>query len=207
MKGIRYMNNNQINLYKAASRVNTDLIVFPILGALLIFINNITIKSFDYHPLLDVNTWFGSFATTYFVYMLFDIIISRVSFMKRHKYIFIGLSFITSTILSGCINYKIDTNFDRIRSYIPIMIVDVILLVVCIIIGLKLGISKEKNKISKEIENYKKSIKSMSYNERQRFINACNKALAVDELTFMIINSSDDKAAIIGLLDDLKEIK
>ena len=47
----------------------------------------------------------------------------------------------------------------------------------------------------------------MSRNERQMLINACNKALAVDELTFMIINSSDDKTTIIGLLDDLKEIK
>lgn len=202
------MINKDLSLYKAAASVNTDLIVFPLVAAFLLFVNNITTKTFDINGITNINAWAGSFATSFLAYMLFDILLSKVVFFKKHRYIFIGVSFIVSTFLSNCIQYDLISNFDEdaIRKSIPIFVVDFCFLVFMVLYGLKIGISKTIEKKKKAEEQYTSLITKMNEEERNELVNICKSAIEIDDDVFEFIVCSRNKESVKQILEDLNKI-
>ena len=203
------MINKDIALYKAAVKFNSDLIVFPIVAAFLIFIVNATDKVFDINGILDINVWIGSFATSFFVYMVFDLILSKASFLKHHKYLFIGLSFVISTFLGSCIQYSLknDLNVEYIKRLVLVGFIDAVFLIAMVIYGLKSGIEKTRIKSLEEKAEYDAFIKSISKKDKASILKICKKAMKIDEETFMLITFMKSKENIKIIMGDLEQPK
>lgn len=87
------------NLYRIALSRNKDLLVFPIVGAAMWFIQTIASPSFDFGWLGNINAWVSSFIITFLTYMLFDMLLNRISFFVEHKYLLAAISFVVSTFI------------------------------------------------------------------------------------------------------------
>ena len=203
LKEVYEMINKYLKLYFDAVKLNSNLLVFPIMSGFLFFALNISKKTFDFTPIFNINTWIGSFATTFVIYMLTDILISRISFMKHHRYLFTGITFVLSTLIGECITFSVSTDFDVIRKYVPVIILDVLFIALLIAIGFEYGIRKSNNQYEIAYKNYKKDLESMPIKERKQLIKFCKKAYSLDEETFKLITVFKTKESINSFLLDL----
>lgn len=199
------MFNKDLQLYKSAIMFNSDLVVFPFVAAFLLFVVNITDKSFDINGVMNINAWIGSFASSFFIYMVFDLILSKTTLFKRHKYIFIGFSFVVSTFISECISFTIkqDLSLDSLRHYIPLFLADVVFLIIMVIYGIKRGIEKISLEIVSKKQECDALISKMTNHERKEIIEKCKKAISLDDFTFGLICSLKSKGNIKELINDL----
>lgn len=198
------------NLYQIALKKNKDLLVFPIVGAAMLFIQTIAFPSFDFGWLGNINAWVSSFIITFLTYMLFDMFLNRVPFFTEHKYLLAAISFVTSTFIGETLSYQLKENITwQLWLWAGAeYIFGFIILLISTTLGLSIGVSKAEKKAIAADNYYKETISKMSKADKRRILSFCNKAISINDETFELIVRMKSKEAIAiikqDLLDNLK---
>lgn len=193
------------NLYRIALSRNKDLLVFPIVGAAMWFIQTIASPSFDFGWLGNINAWVSSFIITFLTYMLFDMLLNRISFFVEHKYLLAAISFVVSTFIGETLSYQLKENITwQIWLWAGVeYIFGFAILLISATLGLSIGVSKaEKNAIAAD-NHYKETISKMSKADKRKVLSFCNKALSINDETFELIVHMKSKEAIAIIKQDL----
>lgn len=185
-------------LYRDAVSNNKDLIVFPIVGAVMWFIQTIAIPNFDIRCLASVDAWISSFIITFLTYMIFDMLFSRISFFEKHKYLLSALSFVVSTFIGGSLSYQVKENITWqlwVTAGVE-YIAGFIILFIASAVGFSFGTNKEEKKVRDMESRFKEDMAKMSNAQKRKLRSSCDKALKLDDDVFSLIIMMQSKEAI-----------
>ena len=188
-----------IRLYKEAVKRNKDLILIPIAGAILWFIQRISSVAFDISWIATFDSWITSYMITLLTYMILDATLGNLKFFKNHKYIFVLISFFVSTFLSESLSFHMREDICwRLWVLASVeFIIGFVVLFISTVCGLSIGANKEISKALKVEAEFSAEVAKMSEKERKDIIKLCSKALNVKNETFEFIASMKTKDAIL----------
>lgn len=198
---------NRIKFVFSVFRTRKDLLLIPLFGGFLCFVQAIADPNVGLDWAKDINVWINSFLTSAFIYMLLDLFLKRIKFFKKHNTLFMILSFFISTFVGQMLSYKIRDNLEPL-NYLGAsisLIGGIIGFFIVVSLGLLMGRDKGEQEVIKLEKNYKETIQKMSKHDRKKMRHFCEKALQLDDATFKLISLYQNKSMIQSVKHDLDE--
>ena len=189
--------------------IDKSLILFPILCAAVAYLEYITNVEWNINWIGDFNVWATSFIVSLFLYMLCDVILEKMKIFQKYKKIKIALSFVISTFIGETITYTLNDNV-LWWHYIVYAIIALTfggLLVILLGVGTEFGKDKAKERVQKELEEYKDDIRNMPKEYKGALMRYGKRALKLDDGLFAFIANFQDKETIKQIMEDCKTIK
>ena len=189
--------------------IDKSLILFPILCVAVAYLEYITNVEWNINWIGDFNVWATSFIVSLFLYMLCDVILEKMKIFQKYKKIKIALSFVISTFIGETITYTLSDNV-LWWHYIVYAIIALTfggLLVILLGVGAEFGKDKAKERIQKELEEYKDDIRNMPKEYKDALMRYGKRALKLDDGLFAFIANFQDKETIKQIMEDCKTIK
>lgn len=185
-----------------------DILLVPLLGAVVYFLQSIMNTNFNITWVGDFNVWVTSFLVSAFLFMLFDLTLNKISFFNKYNKLTLAISFFVSTFVGESISYTFKNNIQWWHwiIYVLMSIIFFGALLACMGIGASFGKEKANEKIKKVTGEYVQSLKEMPKGNRDLFIQMSNKALSIDDALLSFIMMFDSKEQIKEMRDDLESI-
>jgi len=185
-----------------------DILLVPLLGAVVHFLQSIMNTNFNITWVGDFNVWGTSFLVSAFLFMIFDLTLNKIPFFNKYNKLTLAISFFVSTFVGESISYTFKDNIQWWHwiVYVLMSIIFFSGLLVCMGIGASFGKEKANEKMKKAAREYVQSLKEMPKENRDLFIQMSNKALSLDDALLSFITMFDSKEQIKEMRDDLKTI-
>lgn len=205
---LRKLFNEIFTNTKALIISKKDILLVPLLGAVVYFLQSIMNTNFNITWVGDFNVWGTSFLVSAFLFMIFDLTLNKIPFFNKYNKLTLAISFFVSTFVGESISYTFKDNIQW-WHWIVYALMSIIFfgaLLVCMGIGASLGKEKANEKMKKATREYVQSLKEMPKENRDLFIQMSNKALSLDDALLSFIMMFDSKEQIKEMRDDLKTI-
>ena len=151
---LRKLFNDIFTNIKALIISKKDILLFPLLGAVVYFLQSIMNTNFNITWVGDFNVWGTSFLVSAFLFMLFDLTLNKISFFNKYNKLTFAISFFVSTFVGESISYTLKNNIQWwhwiVYTLMSIVCFDTLL--VFMGIGVSLG-KKQTKKLRKQQEN------------------------------------------------------
>lgn len=197
-----------IEFIKDIIKVKKDILFIPLFGGFLCFVQAISIPELGFSWAKDINIWINSFLSNVVCYMIFDLILKRFSFFRKHSTFVVLLSFLVSTLFSQSIVYKIQDNLKPINflGASLSLVAGFIGFFIIVCVGLLTGKDKAEIELEKLENDYKDKLDKLSKHDRKKIRHYCEKALQLDDATFELISIYKDKNLIKSVKKDLDDV-
>ena len=173
-------------------------------GASIWFFQTIATPQWSFSWFLTINPWISSFIITYTTFALLDACLGKLAFFKKHKYLFLAISFFVSTFLGESLTYELlesipwHTWLFASLEYLAGFAV----LLIATLEGIWLGVQKGNKELEESIKQYNNQLKEMPKEHKKALIKSCKKALRLDDGTFFIISHCKTREDVEEILND-----